>query len=211
MVKRLKILKWTSDGKLIFHWNDTFFVTQQYHVHNVISQCYFISHARLAERKTVTWFLFLRYTRRNVIGYMYLQSRTWWIYTIFLVAWPIAVLDFFKARYERHSSHDDVIKQKDFPRNWPFVRGIHRSPVNSPQQGQWRGTLVFSLNCAWRNSRENNRDAVYLRRHGAHYDVTVMDLRYLWKTLSIIHVFCVCFSDLAIVYLHNKIGLTFGY
>ena len=25
--------------------------------------------------------------------------------------------------------HDDVIKWKHFPRYWPFVRGIHRSPV----------------------------------------------------------------------------------
>ena len=29
------------------------------------------------------------------------------------------------------SMHDDVIKWKHFPRYWPFVRGIHRSPVNS--------------------------------------------------------------------------------
>ena len=28
--------------------------------------------------------------------------------------------------------HDDVIKWKYFARYWPFVRGIHRSPVNSP-------------------------------------------------------------------------------
>ena len=27
--------------------------------------------------------------------------------------------------------HDDVIKWKHFPRYWPFVRGIHRSPVTS--------------------------------------------------------------------------------
>ena len=27
--------------------------------------------------------------------------------------------------------HDDVIKWKNFPRYWPFVRGIHRSPVNT--------------------------------------------------------------------------------
>ena len=33
-------------------------------------------------------------------------------------------------------SHDDVIKWKHFPRNWPFVRAIHRSPVNSPHKGQ---------------------------------------------------------------------------
>ena len=35
-----------------------------------------------------------------------------------------------------------------FPRYWPFVRGIHRSPVNSPNKGQWRGALMFSLICA---------------------------------------------------------------
>ena len=32
------------------------------------------------------------------------------------------------------SAHDDVIKWKHFPCYWPFVRGIHRSPVNSPAQ-----------------------------------------------------------------------------
>ena len=43
--------------------------------------------------------------------------------------------------------HDDVIKWKHFPRYWPFVRGIHGSPVNSPHKGQWRGALMFSLMC----------------------------------------------------------------
>ena len=32
--------------------------------------------------------------------------------------------------------HDDVIKWKYFPCYWPFVLGIHRSPVNSPHKGQ---------------------------------------------------------------------------
>ena len=32
--------------------------------------------------------------------------------------------------------HDDVIKWKHFPRYWPFVRGIHRSPVKSQHKGQ---------------------------------------------------------------------------
>ena len=45
--------------------------------------------------------------------------------------------------------HDDVIKWKPFPRYWPFVRGIHRSPVNSLHKGQWRGASIFSLICAW--------------------------------------------------------------
>ena len=40
-------------------------------------------------------------------------------------------------------NHDDVIKWKHFPRNWPFARGIHRSSVNSPHKDQWRGALIF--------------------------------------------------------------------
>ena len=51
--------------------------------------------------------------------------------------------------------HDDVIKWKHFPRYWPFVRGIHRSPVNSPHKGQWRGALIFSLICLWINGWVN--------------------------------------------------------
>ena len=70
--------------------------------------------------------------------------------------------------------HDDVIKWKHLPRYWPFVRGIHRSPVNSPHKGQWRGALMFSLICVWINSWINNRKAGDLRRYRAHYDVTVM-------------------------------------
>ena len=61
-----------------------------------------------------------------------------------------------------------------FPRYWPFVLGIHRSPVNSPHKGQWRGALMFSLICAWTRGWVNNRDADDLRRHRAHYDVTVI-------------------------------------
>ena len=49
------------------------------------------------------------------------------------------------------SMHDDVIKWKHFLRYWPSVRGIHRSPVDSPPKGQWRGALMFSLTCAWTN------------------------------------------------------------
>ena len=70
--------------------------------------------------------------------------------------------------------HDDVIKWKHFPRYWPFVRGIHWSPVISPHKGQWRGASMLSLICVWRNGWVNNREAGDLRRHRAHYDVTVM-------------------------------------
>ena len=82
-----------------------------------------------------------------------------------------------------HCCHDDVIKWKHFPRYWPFVRGIHRSPVNSPHKGQCRGALMFSLVCAWINDWVNNREAGDLRRHRAHYDGIAM----LWYYLC--HVF----------------------
>ena len=48
-----------------------------------------------------------------------------------------------------------------------FLRGIHRSPVNSPHKGQWRGALMFSFICAWINDWVNNREAGDLRRHRA--------------------------------------------
>ena len=60
------------------------------------------------------------------------------------------------------------------PRYWSFVRGIHRTPVNSPHKGQWRGALMFSFICAWINDWINNREAGDLRRHRAHYDVILM-------------------------------------
>ena len=72
------------------------------------------------------------------------------------------------------SLHDDVIKWKHFPRNWPFVPEIHRSPVNSPHKGQWRGALMFLLICVWINGWVNNREAGDLRRHRGHCDVIIM-------------------------------------
>ena len=72
------------------------------------------------------------------------------------------------------SSHDDVIKWRHFPRYWPFVRTIHRSPVISPHQDQWRRALMFSFICVWINGWANNRKAVDLGRYRAHYDVIVM-------------------------------------
>ena len=39
---------------------------------------------------------------------------------------------------------------------------------------QRRGASMFPLICAWTNGLANNRDACDLRRHRAHYDVTVM-------------------------------------
>ena len=88
-------------------------------------------------------------------------------------AWsPVITCSSIKRRPRNH----DVIKWKHFPRYWPFVRGIHRSPVNSPHKGQWCRALMFSLICVWINGWVNNREAGDLRRYRAHYDVIVMVL-----------------------------------
>ena len=92
-----------------------------------------------------------------------------------------------------HISHDDVIKWKHFPRNWPFVQGIHRSPVNSQHKGQWRGALVLSLICVWINGWVNNREAGDLRRYCPHYDVIVMHVL-LWVFVSLVFILLVNFN-----------------
>ena len=81
--------------------------------------------------------------------------------------WGKSIGDRWFLSHNWMRTHDDVIKWKHFPRYWPFVRGIYRSPVNSPHQGQWRGALVFSLICAWTNFWASKRDAGDLRRHRA--------------------------------------------
>ena len=82
---------------------------------------------------------------------------------------------------QRHNSYRMMDrwrhKLEEFPRYWPFVRGIHRSPVDSPDsphKGQRRGALIFSLICAWTNDWANNRIAGDLLHRCAHYGVAVM-------------------------------------
>ena len=73
--------------------------------------------------------------------------------------------------------HDDVIKREHFPRYCTFLKGIQRYVTNGfdfPHKGQWRGALMFSLICAWTNGWANNRYTADLKRHSAHYDVTVI-------------------------------------
>ena len=81
------------------------------------------------------------------------------------------------TKFGIHTPRDIWLSETDpstKPRYWPFVRGIYGSTVNSPHKGQWRGTLMFSLICAWIKLRVNYREAGDLRRHRAHYDVIVM-------------------------------------
>ena len=69
---------------------------------------------------------------------------------------------------------DDYQIKKHFPRCWPFMRGIHWSPVDSPHKGQWRGFFYVSLICAWTKGWANTRDTGDLRRPRAQYDVAAM-------------------------------------
>ena len=80
------------------------------------------------------------------------------IYGLYVYNWP------FAFRWPCGNFHDDVIKWKHFPRYWSFVRGIHRWLVNSPLKGQSSGALMFFFDL----------HTGHLRRHRAHYGVTVM-------------------------------------
>ena len=73
-----------------------------------------------------------------------------------------------------HLYHDDVIKWKHFPRYWPFVRGIDRSPVNSPHKSQWRGALMFALICAVKKRLSKHSWGWWFETHRAHYDVIII-------------------------------------
>ena len=94
-------------------------------------------------------------------------------------SWHISAINYFFLKFRprqflpqarsREETHDDAINWKHFPRYGPFVRRIHRSPMDSPYKGQWRGSLI----CTWTNGWTSNGDAGELRRHGAHYDVIV--------------------------------------
>ena len=96
--------------------------------------------------------------------------------------WAIQLKSFYIPPMDMH---DDVINWKHFSRYCPFVRGIHQSLVDSPHKGQWCRTLIYSLICAWTNGWANNRDADGLRRHRAHYDVTVMDIMLIQRIIKI--------------------------
>ena len=109
--------------------------------------------------------------------------------------------------------HDDVIKWKHFPCYWPFVWGIHRSPVNSPHKGQWRWALTFALICVWINDWVNKREAGDLRRYRAHYDVIVMScchVDYLtWKRFP--HYWPLCEKNPSVTggFSSQSVGVTF--
>ena len=108
-----------------------------------------------------------------ILSLSHLVPRLRYFDRAMLMPWPLMPWLLTSRRYLLYR-HDDVIKWKHFPRYWPFVRGTHRSPVNSPHKGQWSGALKFSLICARINGSVNNGEAGDSRRHRARYNVIVV-------------------------------------
>ena len=61
--------------------------------------------------------------------------------------------------------HDDVMTWNSFPHYRPFVKGIHRSPVDFLHKDTLMRTFDVSLKLAWTNCWTNSRIADDLRRH----------------------------------------------
>ena len=128
----------------------------------------------------------------NRLAYEYYQQVIAIIkHTVRVLLW--CVMDYVLT------NHDDVIKWKHFPRCWPFVREFtgHRwIPLTKASDAElW---CFHSLICVWMNNRVNNREAGDLRRHRAHYDVTVMDIhtglfQCLWDCQSHIQCYQICY------------------
>ena len=94
--------------------------------------------------------------------------------------WPILAVSLDLFTVFLHCPDDRHLpwrhQMETFPRYWPFVRGIHRPPVDFPHKGQWAGALVFSLICARTNGWANNRDVGDMRLcNSLLYPVLVLD------------------------------------
>ena len=103
----------------------------------------------------------------SIMSYLTLYIRhIWWANVDHpWITWYVAFPNLDKGRVAK--AHDDVIKRKPFPRNWPFVR---RFPAQRPVTRSF--DVFFDLR--WINGQVNNGKAGDLRRNRVHYDVTVM-------------------------------------
>ena len=71
------------------------------------------------------------------------------------VRMPLVGILFIRDHTQAHGVHlfpkfthvPCSVASKHHPLRWPFVRGIHRSPVNSPHKGQWPIFVILSTSC----------------------------------------------------------------
>ena len=93
-----------------------------------------------------------------------------------------------------------LISSTEFTTDLP-LRILFTICVNSVMTSS-NGVLMFSLICAWINCWVNNGEAGDLRRHRAHYDVTVMsfgDLTNNSKTLTVLQIGCLISRNLNVM------------
>ena len=84
---------------------------------------------------------------------------------------------YFMGLYCAFLVHDDAMTWKRNRRYWPFVRGIHRWPVDSHHKGPLTRALMVSFMLVLTNSWTNTRVAVDLRHHAAR---VIMVMSLLW-------------------------------
>ena len=82
--------------------------------------------APLQSLSTYTWYRLQSYPPWHEFR-QHIWSRAQFIYHSCTLIWLFEATAHSIEKMETSQSHDDVIKWKHFPRNWPFVRGIHRS------------------------------------------------------------------------------------
>ena len=112
--------------------------------------CRFCVHLSMHSNSTITRSFYWRYAKtigRYIACWLQLEGQLGSLYTQ-SKAYNQPALNMCNIVWLQTKSHDDVIKWKHFPRYWPFVRGINRSPGNSPHKGLCRGALMFPLICA---------------------------------------------------------------
>ena len=104
------------------------------------------------------------------MGILIIKIRQIWDHLIFIMGIPMLI----RSNLYIIETAWWWYQMETFSALLAFCVGIHRSPVNSPHKGQWRGALMFFFICAWTNNWANNGNAGDLRRHCAHYDVIVI-------------------------------------
>ena len=137
------------------------------HIWVVYATCVVTWHALSKSRDTLRMLYMLRCVRNT---YVYAITNTYMNSSVYMAECHVydhlwcswSLYDIWYKNCEAYTNenvtknptghpHDGIIKWKHSLRYWPFVRGIHRWPMDSAHKGQWRGALMFSLTCAWIN------------------------------------------------------------
>ena len=106
--------------------------------HHRLLNCLFRRRSKRASKRRVTNAENVSIWWRHHVDYMteYQCSSLRMAAVSVLIVCELRSLIWKKKTWWRH-------QMETFPRYWPFVRGIRRSPVNSSHKGEWRGALMF--------------------------------------------------------------------